>query len=659
MRVAIAGAGKMAQHHARAIPRTGLASLVAFADPSVAARAFMSSIAPSAKGYPNLTELLKFETVDVVHIVTPLPTHETLARQALEAGCHIYVEKPFVESTASAEALLRLAAHSRLSICPGHQLLYEPPAREAMRLLPALGELVHIESYFSFRPLRRTPDGQAAQPADVQLLGVIPHPLYVLLQFLEASGPGMTELASLQVSRGGTIHAVVRRGGVTGMLIFTLQGRPIESYLRLVGSNGGLCADFIRSTVQRHIGPGTSGIDKLLSPYRHARQLLTGTTFALGRRLLLGQTSYPGLVELFTAFYGSINSGTPAPFSDQAILETVRIWERVHAELRRLDDEVSLAAAPVRGGHRVAVTGGAGFLGRETTSALLLKGYNVRVLSRGIPASWERITGAEYVVVDVSGALPDGCLDGIDTVIHCAAETAGGWEQHQRNSIDATRHVMEGAASAGVRQFIHVSSSAVLATPRGRGCIDHDTPLEPDSRGLGPYVWGKLESERLAARLGAELSLPTRIVRPAALIDYRRFDPPGRLGKRLGNFFVAVGSPGDRLGVVDVGFAATTLAWMVNNFSASPTTLNLLSPVLPTKRELVAHLRETNPDLSVVWLPNIILYPLSWFATILQKVLRPRRRAISVAKVFAPQRFSTSQIAALADAIEAQPSRSH
>jgi hypothetical protein len=60
-------------------------------------------------------------------------------------------------------------------------------------------------------------------------------------------------------------------------------------------------------------------------------------------------------------------------------------------------------------------------------------------------------------------------------------------------------------------------------------------------------VWGEDESERLAAALGKESHLDVKIVRPGAIIDHSAFDPPGRLGKRLGGSFIAVGSPGHRL----------------------------------------------------------------------------------------------------------------
>ncbi len=148
-----------------------------------------------------------------------------------------------------------------------------------------------------------------------------------------------------------------------------------------------------------------------------------------------------------------------------------------------------------------------------------------------------------------------------------------------------------------------------------------------------------------------------KVIRPGALVDYRDFDPPGRLGKRLGNIFVAVGSSNDRLGVVDVGFAGRFLGWMTDAWDNVPTPLNLLDPVSPTKRELLNRLRQANPDLTVVWLPRMVLLPLSWLATVAQKLLRPGRPAIDVAKVFSVLPYNTSAIAKLASQMDQSPEK--
>ena len=83
-----------------------------------------------------------------------------------------------------------------------------------------------------------------------------------------------------------------------------------------------------------------------------------------------------------------------------------------------------------------------------------------------------------------------------------------------------------------------------------------------------------------------------------------------------------------------------------------PSPLNLLDPSLPTKRELLQRLRQTNPDLTVLWLPRFLLVSLSWTALVLQKLLRPRKPPVNVAKVFSVLPYDTSAIAILSQRID-------
>jgi predicted dehydrogenase/nucleoside-diphosphate-sugar epimerase len=648
LRVGIVGAGKMATNHALAIGRcTTAGGVMAIADPTENALRSLSKIVPGAKRFGNLTDLLAGAEIDVIHICTPPSSHAALATEALEAGCHVYVEKPFAESVAEADQILRLARQRGLAVAAGHQLLYERPTRVAAKLMSALGRVTHIESYFSFRAVRRAPGGRVPLASDLQLLDILPHPVYLLLHFLDLGNSGFPELVALDVGERGTLHALIRQGQITASLVVTLEGRPVESYVRIVGTNGSLFADYVRGTVQRQLGPGTSGIDKILAPYRLAGQLIRGTTSAIAARLLDRQRSYPGLVEAFDSFYRAIRNGEVSPITEQNIIDTSRLWEKVAVALRstqRAHSTENHCAAP--GG--VLLTGGTGLLGQAVARELAVAGRRVRVVSRRQPARWERVPGVEYVTADLAKPLTSALFEGIDAVIHAAAETAGGWEQHQQNSIDATNNVVRAAAAAGVRRLVHVSSLAVLSRPTFGRPVTDDTPLEPQSREHGPYVWGKVESERLAAKLGRELKIDVKIARPGPLVDFGNFDPPGRLGRRVGNFLVAVGMPGDPLAMTDVGFAARTIIWMLNGSDAVPDTINVLNPDLPTRRDAVKLVRRMNPDLTVIWLPMALLVPLAWVAVIAQKVLHPRRPAMNLAKAFASPRYDTARIAYVA-----------
>jgi predicted dehydrogenase/nucleoside-diphosphate-sugar epimerase len=656
VRVGIIGAGQMARQHALAIGRLPGATVTAVVDPDRAALEALQRIQPQAVTFASFEDLLRSQAVDVVHVCTPPATHERLAEQALEAGCNVYVEKPFVETRAAAERIVNLADRKGLKICAGHQLLYEPPTRRTLELLPALGEITHVESYFSFRATKHTATGRAPVRDDLQLLDILPHPVYLLLDFLERATEGTTQLVSVEIGPRGTVHAFVRRGSLIGTLVVTLEGRPVESYLRLVGTNGSINADYVHSTVQRNLGPGTSGIDKLIWPYRLSSQLLTGTTAAMGKRFLKRQRSYPGLVEIFGAFYDSIRGNQSAPVTRANLVETVAICEQIAGALRAAYPPEAPKVSLLRKAP-VVITGGTGILGREVARALIAGGDQVRVVARRTPPEWEKIPGAAYVVADLSQAIDPEVMAGAQAIIHCAAETAGRWEQHQRNSVNAADEVLRAAKSANVKRIIHVSSISVLAVPARGDRLTDDGALEERSRSGGPNAWGKIESERLAVARCKDLGIDLRIVRPSALIDYRQFDPPGLLGRRIGNMFVAVGMPGHQLGVVDVVFSAQTLAWMVRHFDEAPQVLNLFEPKLPTKRELVALLRRNNPDLTVVWLPPVILLPLSWLGIAFQKVMRPRRPAFNVAQMFARLRYDTTRIALLAPAIRADASQ--
>ena len=109
LRVAFVGAGRMARLHLHALRRVRTPHVVAaVCDTSEAAARGLAESAGSVP-YGSLAKLLREAKPDVVHVCTPAGTHVAPARQALLAGAHVYVEKPFVEVAAEARELLALA----------------------------------------------------------------------------------------------------------------------------------------------------------------------------------------------------------------------------------------------------------------------------------------------------------------------------------------------------------------------------------------------------------------------------------------------------------------------------------------------------------------------------------------------------------------------
>jgi predicted dehydrogenase len=101
---------------------------------------------PDAQGTSRFEDVLEDEDLDAVAIATPVVTHFELARQALLAGKHVFVEKPLALSSVLGEQLVALAEERGLVLMPGHLLLYHPGVAKLKELVAGgdLGRLLYV-----------------------------------------------------------------------------------------------------------------------------------------------------------------------------------------------------------------------------------------------------------------------------------------------------------------------------------------------------------------------------------------------------------------------------------------------------------------------------------------------------------------------------------
>ncbi len=202
------------------------------------------------------------------------------------------------------------------------------------------------------------------------------------------------------------------------------------------------------------------------------------------------------------------------------------------------------------GAHTFLVTGGAGFLGINLARFLLEK--DQRVVSLDIapfdyPDARDRIVehrGDIRNPEDVRRAL-----DGVDIVVHgAAALPLYKPADIYSTDVDGTRTVLEESVRAGVRRFIHVSSTAVYGVP------DHHPLLETDPmQGVGPYGEAKVVAERVCEAFRAQgLCLP--ILRPKSFIGPERLGVFAMLYEwaRDGHNFPILGKGNNRYQYLDV-----------------------------------------------------------------------------------------------------------
>jgi len=198
---------------------------------------------------------------------------------------------------------------------------------------------------------------------------------------------------------------------------------------------------------------------------------------------------------------------------------------------------------------KVLITGGSGFLGINLIRYLHSRDY--QIVSLDI-ADFDYTDMNEKIEI-IKGDIRDKevvkkAVDSCSIVIHTAAALPlYSPEDIFSTDIDGTRNLIEASHSAGVKRFIHISSTAVYGIP------DHHPLFEDDKLdGVGPYGKAKIKAEEECSRYRRKMCVP--ILRPKSFIG------PERLGvfdllydwAKDGKGFPMIGSGKNRYQLLDV-----------------------------------------------------------------------------------------------------------
>jgi predicted dehydrogenase len=325
-RVAIVGAGLMGQWHADAVHRIGgTVSVIVDRDEEKAAQLFR--LHPKASIAPDFASILKANLADVAHICTPAHTHEALARQALEAGLHLLVEKPMTETMETTAKLLQLAESKHLFLCPVHQFLFQPGVLRAQNLLAKFGALLHLDTLICSAGAER-----ALQDADLVVADILPGPLSLIARLV----PNAIGNASWRVEHAakGELRASTSVEDVSISVLVSLGGRPTVNSLRLIGERGSVHADLFHG--YSVMEPGTvSRTRKIARPFLRSGATIFSAATNLAFRARRREPAYPGLRELIRRFYESLRNGGSPPISHAETLAVAAARDRILSEMHR------------------------------------------------------------------------------------------------------------------------------------------------------------------------------------------------------------------------------------------------------------------------------------------------------------------------------------
>jgi predicted dehydrogenase len=367
LKVGIVGCGKIADSHVAQMQRIKGCEIVGVCDREPLMARQLYERFPIRAHYSDLDALLYKAKPDVVHITTSPESHFTIAKRCLEAGCHIYVEKPFTLYAGETRELIALASEKKLKVTAGHDDQFSHVARR-MRTLVQSGFLggapVHIESYYCYEfgragyagaVLRQKTHWVRSLPGKL-LHNIISHGIARIAEFLRSDSPvviaygfvspflkslGETEIVDeLRVTICEDQHR-------TAYFTFSSQMRPSLHQFRIYGPLNGLILDQDEETLIKLRGSHyKSYIEKFAPPFDYTKQYLGN----LGRNVYTFLRNdfhmKSGMKYLIESFFQSIVHGTPLPIPYREIQLTANIMEEIFIQLRQARSKAEYALQP-------------------------------------------------------------------------------------------------------------------------------------------------------------------------------------------------------------------------------------------------------------------------------------------------------------------------
>jgi predicted dehydrogenase len=342
LKVALVGCGQIADAHLQEIARGRSADVVAVCDRQIdlarqaAARFRISAI------HDDFEAMLAAVRPDVVHITTPPHTHYPLARTALAAGAHVYVEKPFTVDVSEADLLLAEARRHNRLVCVGHDQLYDPVWEECRRLHQkgVLGDVVHVDSTMGYdldgpygRVLAADPEHWVHRLPGGLFQNTMSHPLYKITDFLLDEEPMIWAhwySAIPDCPFPTDLRAMFRGSRITATLTFLSQAKPGYRIIVVHGTRATVEVHCDTWLLRRSRGTTLRGaLAKIEAPFRHLTEAAGNLRRNLGRFLRAKIHWFAGMHRLIGLFHEAILEGKEPPIAYAEIRRVTALMDRI------------------------------------------------------------------------------------------------------------------------------------------------------------------------------------------------------------------------------------------------------------------------------------------------------------------------------------------
>lgn len=329
MKIALVGAGNIAQVHAPIILGQPGVELVAVADKNIDQANALAKNFDIKNVYDDAKEMIEKNKPDIVHVLVPPQFHAEVSILAMELGCNVLVEKPMALTLAECDEMIESANKNNVSLCVNHNGLRYGVYRRAIDMAKsgALGDVVTVEAHEVYNAERNSSfidEGAEKRHWAYKMNGgpledMLPHPAACVLEFIDQ----IEEISTSAVCRGtfpggwqDEIRVLVRSDKVTGYMNCSVSERPDIESLTIRGTKGILYADSFNDIITvRRLPNLPRKISRGLSGFQLAYQYLAGSLLSIFRVVTGRMDKANGIGVVISEFYESVRNGTEPPIS--------------------------------------------------------------------------------------------------------------------------------------------------------------------------------------------------------------------------------------------------------------------------------------------------------------------------------------------------------
>jgi predicted dehydrogenase len=285
--------------------------------------------------FTTADELVREASLDVVHILTPPSTHAQICCSAIEAGCHVFVEKPMAMTAEEAERMAAAAAQHNRLLTVDHNNRFDPAVAEASRRIAAghIGDLIGIDVFHNSLPpeapwITALPSGDWFNDVD--------HLFYLSEFFLGRLQKVRPVGARSSDGRVAELHIAAENERGWSSLTYSTLTAPFQIRLVLYGSQRTLEVDVrLGLVVERRAFNLHRWLRKRLMGLDVAAQLFAQSASNAARILTGRAKSWSGLRNLLDAYYAAIREGSESPVDMETCLRIVKLKQDI---IRQLED---------------------------------------------------------------------------------------------------------------------------------------------------------------------------------------------------------------------------------------------------------------------------------------------------------------------------------